>query len=75
MCTGASVSPSCRAASSRVCPARITISSSTTIGCRQPNSFSEAATVATAAVVLPRVAGIGDQPLERQFDDVHRVVS
>jgi hypothetical protein len=25
-------------------------------------------------VILPRVAGIGDQPLERQFDDVHRVV-
>ena len=48
MCTGAVVRPSCRAASSRVCPARITISSSTTIGCRQPNSFSEAATVATA---------------------------
>ena len=49
MCTGAVARPSCRAASSRVCPARITISSSTTIGCRQPNSFSEAATVATAA--------------------------
>ena len=49
MCTGTSVSPSCRAASSRVWPARITIASSTTIGWRQPNSFSEAATVAIAA--------------------------
>ena len=48
MCTGAVFMPSCRAASSRVCPARITISSSTTIGWRQPNSLSETATVATA---------------------------
>ena len=24
--------------------------------------------------VLPRVAGVGDQPLERQVDDVHRMV-
>ena len=71
MCTGTSVSPSWRAASSRVWPARITISSSTTIGCRQPNSFSEAATVAMARLVPPRVAGVGDELLEGEFDDVH----
>ena len=71
MCTGTSVSPSWRAASSRVWPARITIASSTTIGWRQPNSFSEAATVAIARCVLPRVAGVGDELLEGEIDDVH----
>ena len=47
--TGTFSIPSCSAARYRVCPTTMTISLSTTIGCRQPNSFKEAATLATAA--------------------------
>ena len=51
ICTGAVLKPSLRAASRRVCPARTTIASSTTMGWRQPNSWIEAATVAMACAL------------------------
>jgi hypothetical protein len=41
--------PSFRAALYLVCPATITPSSSTTMGCRKPNSLIDDATASTAA--------------------------
>ncbi len=48
-CTGTSDSPSDFAALSRVCPMMITPASSTTIGCRKPNSRIDFATTSTAS--------------------------
>ena len=47
--TGTFSKPSWSAARYRVCPTTMTISLSTTIGCRNPNSRIEAATLAIAA--------------------------
>ena len=51
--------PSDWAARSRVCPATTTPFPSTTIGCRQPNSLSEAATLATASAFCRGLPGYG----------------
>ena len=72
MCTGAVARPSCRAASSRVCPARITIVLVDDDRLPPAELLQRGRHRRHRGRVLPRVAGIGDQPLERQVDDVHR---
>ena len=51
--------PSDFAAASRVCPAITTISGSTTIGCRHPNSRRLFATLVMAATFLRGLPGYG----------------
>jgi hypothetical protein len=53
-CTGTSDRPSCSAALSRVCPAMMTPSPSTTIGTRKPNSRMLLATASIAASLMVR---------------------
>ena len=69
--TGTSSRPSFNAALYRVWPTMMTPSSSTTIGCRKPNSRMDAATASTAGVVEAGVVLVGPDGVNRAHFDVH----